>query len=463
MIVRLSSRIFWAGSDLLPRDGSAALGPLADYPEPREQRSRSGRDASLHQNTSNEANPAPQTLQIVTPTIRVKPSLEIPSPPVTEPKAIPQQHVGPSIDLRLENFTTNLAPVKFEKPAAIRGAARVFSLDLPKIVKPALQRRVVVIGDCENDTDSVESSLRFVGLLGKQGKLKAKARGAHIVQTGDLMHKNAPNPAVVRYWEGLCTAAEAADCSMHIVAGNHELEIWRRLQSGNRLNLSRSEQRAVRRLIRSTKLFHVEGAMLFIHGYPTVKLLRHMQAYVIGTAQSLDDYNQDCFQEAFNDAKLLAKYAYPQRNASRGSLLHDVPDPARYYRRHGREVAALLSAFGIDLVVHGHRPQRSGVQIDYELQRWLPGIRMISNDIQMRLQGLGATVIRKEEGGPMDLLFVNRNTATSAHRADVRRVLRSAGRPVQDQPVLKNRVLDWQMPGLVSNSDLMASGLAAVG
>ena len=493
VLTRLCSRFFlWAGPYLVLRDESAAPGPLADgirrkswawllhavprrtaparkrHPiadslHAREQQSKPGHDVFLHPAIPDNANPASHPLQVITPTPKLKPSPEAPPPPAIQPQTPPRQCFRRLNDLRFASLASNLSPGEFEKPATFRGAARVISIDLRRIAKPALQRRIVVIGDCENDTDSVEASLRFVGLRGKQGKLKAKARGAHIVQTGDLMHKNAPNPVVVRYWQRLRTAAEAADCSVHIVAGNHELEIWRRLQSGDRLGLSRCEQRAVQGLIRTTRLFHVEGAMLFIHGYPTVKLLRHMQAYGIGTGKSLNNYNHDCFQEAFNDAKLLARYAYPRRNACRGSLLHDVPDPARYYRHHGREVAALLGSFGIDLVVHGHRPERSGVQTDYELQRWLPGIRMISNDIQLRLQGLGATVIRQVENGPTDLLFINRNNSTPAHRADVRRVLRSPNRPVGNRPDPKKTGLDGQVSSFVRNRDSIDPPFVAAG
>jgi len=245
------------------------------------------------------------------------------------------------------------------------------------------------------------------------------------------------------------------------VAGNHEIEIWRRLESGERLGLKRREQGDVRGLIRTMKLFHVEGSILFIHGYPTVKLLRHIQAYRIGTGNDIDTYNQDCFQAALDNPKQLIRYAYPRRNACRGLLLHDVPDPARYYRRHGREVSALLGSLGIDLVVHGHRPERSGIQKDFELERWLPDVRMINNDIQLRLQGLGATVIRQVENGPTDLLFFNRISSTYAHRCEIRRVLRAPSPPVATAPDFEETAREGQISGLLRRRDLIAPGIAA--
>lgn len=335
------------------------------------------------------------------------------------------------------------------------------SIDLPRIARPALQRRVLVIGDCENDTSAVESSLRFAGLLSKQGKVKGKTRGAEIVQTGDLLYKNAPRAEVVRFWEGLRIDAAGVDSPLRLVAGNHELEIWRRLESGERLGLKHGERQAMQRFIRTTRLFHASGSMLFIHGYPTVKLLRHVQAYRFGTGKDINAYNKDCFQAALDNPKQLARYAYLRRNACQGCLLHDLPNPARYYRRHGREVAALLGSLGIDLVVHGHRPERSGLQKDYELKRWLPGVRMIGNDTQLRIQGLGATAIRQVENGPTDLLFVNRTSATHAHRAEVRRVLRAPAKLVEKKPDSRETRRDGQISGFLQRRDLIAPGIAA--
>ena len=65
-----------------------------------------------------------------------------------------------------------------------------------------------------------------------------------------------------------------------------------------------------------------------------------------------------------------------------------MPDPARYYRRHGREVAALLGAFGIDLVIDGHRLERTGVQKDYELESWLPGFMRLAPTVH-RVEPIG--------------------------------------------------------------------------
>lgn len=332
------------------------------------------------------------------------------------------------------------------------------SIDLPKIARLARQRRVLVIGDCENDKSSVETTLRFAGMLNKQGRFKSKNRGAEIVQTGDLLYKNAPSARVVQFWEELRIGAASVGTPLCLVAGNHELEIWQRLQSGEHLGLKRADRLAMKGLIRTTRLFHVAGSTLFIHGYPTVKLLRHMRAYRLSTGKGINAYNQDCFQPALDDPKRLARYAYPRRSACRGCLLHDVPDPARYYRRHGREVAALLAFLGIDLVIHGHHPERTGIQKDYELRRWIPGVRMISNDVQLRVHGLGATLVRQAKNGSTDLLFINRSNATSRHRAEVRRMLRAPAKSAGKLRITKRAA---QRSGLFYRGDLIAPGIAA--
>jgi len=380
--------------------------------------------------------------------------------PSASPPRIPQ-YDDPSSPPQSAQLAPNPFPANLKNTATIRPAGVVIPLDLRRTARPVRQQRVLAIGDCENETDAVHASLRFAGILDKRGKIKRKSSGAQIVQTGDLLHKNGPNPAVIHFWQGLRNAAKKAGCSLHIVAGNHELEIWRRLHSKQRLGLSSTEQRSMLGFIRSMQLFHAEGSVLFIHGYPTVNLLRHMQAYLVRTGKRLNDYNQDHFQQAFDDPQKLARYAYPRRNACRGSLLHDVLDPTRYYRRHGREIAALLDSFGIDLVIHGHRPERSGVQTDYELQRWLPGIRMINNDIQLRLQGLGATVIRQDEQGPANIIFINKDNSTPKHRKLVRRLLHAPKRTTEDLPDLEKMITEGQVSPFVRSQSTRAPIIAS--
>lgn len=290
-------------------------------------------------------------------------------------------------------------------------------------------RRLLALADCENEIDAVKSTLRFAGLTTKDGRLKARSKDACIIQTGDLLYKQAPDPSVVDYWQALQADAEARGCSLILLAGNHELEIWQRLQAGQDLGLKRHQQETVKALIRGMRLIHVEGSILFIHGYPTLKLLEDIRQYRETTGEDINAYNEHRYRPTLEVRKRLMNFAYRRGDAARQALLHDVQDPQRYYRQRGREVAMLLGKLGIDIVVHGHRPERSGMQTDFELRRWLPGVRMISNDTQMAQHGLGATVIAQPSWERPEVILVNSIAANANLRRRVRRLMRSAPAP----------------------------------
>jgi len=86
----------------------------------------------------------------------------------------------------------------------------------------------------------------------------------------------------------------------------------------------------------------------------------------------------------------------------------------------------LLQQLEIDSVVHGHRPQRSGVQVDNEFYGFIPNIRMIGNDTQIRANGIGATLIRMDIGRKMEVLFVNSKVSAKKIQGKMRRLLRKS-------------------------------------
>jgi hypothetical protein len=101
-----------------------------------------------------------------------------------------------------------------------------------------------------------------------------------------------------------------------------------------------------------------------------------------------------------------------------------VADASRYYKKQGRVVGAVLAQLKIDIVIHGHRPQRSGVQVDYEFGKWIPKVRMIGNDTMVRRRGIGATVIRATSSGALDMVFINTKTKSGKLRRKVQKDLR---------------------------------------
>lgn len=147
--------------------------------------------------------------------------------------------------------------------------------------------------------------------------------------------------------------------------------------------------------------------MLFIHGYPTLEFLRTLQHYREVTGKALNFFNADHYRKAFKSSEAMRQYAYVREGKRANYLLYDVMDAARYYKKHGRSINALFMELEIQVVIHGHRPQRSGVQVDYEFRKWLPNVRMIGNDTKVRYKGLGATVFSSKSDGTMEVLFIN--------------------------------------------------------
>jgi hypothetical protein len=91
--------------------------------------------------------------------------------------------------------------------------------------------------------------------------------------------------------------------------------------------------------------------------------------------------------------------------------------------RQGRLIANVLEQLKINVVVHGHKPQRSGRQADYEFADWIPNIRMVGNDTNVSRKGIGATVIREKSTGTFDVVFINSKTASDELRTEVRETL----------------------------------------
>ncbi len=286
-------------------------------------------------------------------------------------------------------------------------------------------QHLIAIADSENVVTPVIDTLHYAGVIKKNGKLKRKVvRSLQIVHTGDMILKHQPDPGVVDYWLELGEQVEQLGGKLVLLAGNHELEIWDCLQQGQRLGMKRRQSEQVQTFIRKCQLFHVSGSAMFIHGYPTLNLLRDLKRFQERTGLSIDHYHEQCFRRALDDPGELTQYRYLRGKGARKLLLHDLDDPGRYYRTHGKDVAALLRYFGIEQVVHGHRPERSGIQADYEFRRWLPGIRMIGNDTQLRQRGLGAVIMRMECEGATDVLMVNTKTSGNDQRKLVKEMLR---------------------------------------
>ena len=279
--------------------------------------------------------------------------------------------------------------------------------------------RWIVFSDTENDVNSVNNTLRFAGILNKQDELTDNLEGVTIFHTGDLIDKKNPDPAVVEYWQLLQRDALTKGCTVKLIVGNHEQEIWQKIKAGEKFDVGEEVSQRISSFIEDLDLFHVAGSILFIHGYPTVEFLKALLHFKEVTGKDLNSYNTDHYKKALKSVKAIRQYAYVRDARRANYLLYDLVNASRYYKKKGRVVGAVLEQLKIKTVIHGHRPQRSGMQVDYEFGKWIPNVRMIGNDTMVTRTGIGATVIRATSSRDFNLGFINAKTASSELRTKV--------------------------------------------
>jgi hypothetical protein len=270
--------------------------------------------------------------------------------------------------------------------------------------------RCIVFSDTDNDVNSVENTLSFAGILDESGRLKDNLQGMSIIHTGDFVDKKNPDTSVVEYWQSFQRDAIARGCRIKLIVGNHEQQIWQRVRAGEQYGEDLEQSRRLEKFVESLDLFYVAGSVLFIHGYPTLEFLNTLLHFKEVTGKDPNCFNADHYRKAFRSVNALRQYSYVKENHRANYLLYDVTDASRYYRKKGRMVGSVLEKLKIGVVIHGHRPQRTGVQVDYEFSQWIPNIRMIGNDTMVKRSGIGATVIRETPGGELDIVFINRKT-----------------------------------------------------
>jgi len=290
--------------------------------------------------------------------------------------------------------------------------------------RPAFPSPCIVFSDTDNDVNSVKNTLRFAGILNKNGEISEALEGTTILHTGDLIDKKNPDLSIVRYWQLLQQDALTKGGHLKLIVGNHEQEILQNIMAGKECRLEPQQARSLTEFIERLDLFYVAGPVLFIHGYPTLEFLEVLLHFKETTGKELNCFNTDHYKKAFRSINAMRQYAYARDNLKTHYLLYDVADASRYYKKQGRAVGAVLAKLKIDIVVHGHRPQRSGVQVDYEFEKWIPGIRMVGNDTMVRRKGIGASVISLTSSGDLDMVFINTRTISKKLRKKVRKILR---------------------------------------
>jgi hypothetical protein len=280
--------------------------------------------------------------------------------------------------------------------------------------------RCIVFSDTDNDVDSVANTLFFAGITNEQGEFVEDLDGMTIFHTGDLVHKNKPDLSVLQYWLRLQQEALEKGCRVKLIAGNHEQKIWQRTRAGEKYGLEVGQARELSDFMEHLDLFHVAGHVLLIHGYPTLEFLQTLLHYQEVTGKDLNSFNQDHYRKSFISINAMRQYAYVKESRRKHHILYDLKDASRYYKTRGRLIAETLQKLKISVVVHGHKPQRSGEQVDYEFVEYMPKIRMINNDTNISRNGIGATVVRVTSHGVFNIDFINAETASDELRSKLK-------------------------------------------
>jgi hypothetical protein len=255
--------------------------------------------------------------------------------------------------------------------------------------------------------------------------------GLSVIHTGDFLDKKSPDLKVLDFFGGLEKQIIENGGFAKILAGNHEQEIWQQIADGETFGLPEASVSLLREKIESIDLFYVDGPLLFMHSYPTVEFLQALLHYKNETDNHLNSFNNDRYRKAFESKDLLRQYSYARNVSRKKYMLYEPSNIESYFRKNGSEIAALLTALEIDCVIHGHKPQRKGIQADYEFQKWLQGIRIIGNDTRVRQQGIGATVIRIDLGRAPEVVFINADNTNKKTRNKIKHLLRNSA-PVSD-------------------------------
>jgi len=209
-----------------------------------------------------------------------------------------------------------------------------------------------------------------------------------------------------------------------VLAGNHEQETWIKIHDGETYGLSKKELDTLCKQIESLDLFYIDGPIMFIHGYPTLEFLQVLLHYKNVTGNHPNSFNRDHYKKAFKSIEAINQYSYTKGQINENYLLYDPDNIELYYRKNGIDIASVLTQLEIDCIIHGHKPQASGIQIDYEFSKLLPNIRMVGNDTKVRLQEIGATIMRMDLGREMQVAFINKKTTNKKNLKKIRHLLR---------------------------------------
>ncbi|MBF0380112.1 MAG: metallophosphoesterase [Magnetococcales bacterium] len=276
------------------------------------------------------------------------------------------------------------------------------------VKKPSPQPKpdwTLVISDTDNDIQTTIYSLWLTGLCDQYGNWKPGLPNIQVVHTGDWLNKWRPSRQAVAFYKNLQQSAPT-QCPVTLLNGNHELEILHMYDNKFSSPLKDDDID----FIRNQGIIHITANTLFLHGYPTLNLaniLMQMKREEL----ALVDFPTRLHKVFYENKRPL--YSEPQGM----EIIGDLRRPKYYYEKQvenhknsqGQEIAGILQSLDINSVVHGHKPNNS-VQIDQELAKQLPGIRLINNDNRIKQTGLGGMLISSDS----EVILLNPETMKDA-------------------------------------------------
>jgi len=244
------------------------------------------------------------------------------------------------------------------------------------------EMEIIAITDTHNDTEAIKRNLHLHDVVDKDGEWKKKAHNIRIIHTGDVINKEKPEKKSLEYIFHLKETAPET-CSVEVLAGNHEISY----------TLGKNEPPekvgSKREFIAKMSVVSSEGPILFIHGYPTIELLREILSH--GSREEGIKAINEQFREAMRESisgnhEKLKRFSYAKSDGSDGEhpLFWKVL-PKDYYLKNGKETEELLEKLGIDIVVHGHVSRQEGVQDVGEFQKnnLMTNTTFINNDVRV--------------------------------------------------------------------------------
>ncbi|MBF0445335.1 MAG: metallophosphoesterase [Magnetococcales bacterium] len=280
-----------------------------------------------------------------------------------------------------------------------------FPVDVEEPPLQASPEWSLVLSDTDNDIQTTIYALWLTGLCDEYGNWNPGLPNIQVVHTGDWLNKWRPSHQAVAFFKNLQQSAPI-QCPVKLLNGNHELAILHMYDNNFTSPLTEDDIA----FIRNQDIIHVTSDTLFLHGYPTLNLA-NILLQMKREELALADFPARLHNVFY--AKNRPLYSEPQGM----EIIGDLRRPKFYYEKQlenyqasqGQETAEILQKLGVNTVVHGHKPNNN-VQIDQELAKQIPGIRLVNNDNRCKQTGMGGMLINRDS----EIIFLNPTTMKDA-------------------------------------------------